>query len=105
MKLRKVHVPMATDGTTKGFGYICYADSDSASRACQELDGTSFQGRIMHVLPANAKVEKKLDEYALSKLPLKKQKQIRKKADAASSSFNWNSLYMSVSWPILRMIT
>ncbi|KAI9789926.1 MAG: Multiple RNA-binding domain-containing protein 1 [Peltula sp. TS41687] len=94
-ELTEVHVPTTSNGTTKGFGYIAYADPESASRAFQELDGASFQGRIMHVLPANTKVEKKLDEYAISKLPLKKQNQIRRKANAASSVFNWNSLYMS----------
>lgn len=45
-------------------------------------------------MPAAAKRENKLDEFAISKLPLKKQKEIRKKADAATS-FNWNSLYMN----------
>lgn len=49
----------------------------------------------MHILPAAAKRETKLDEYALSKLPLKKQKQIRKKTEAAVSNFSWNSLYMN----------
>jgi multiple RNA-binding domain-containing protein 1 len=38
-----------------------------------------------------------LDEFALAKLPLKKQREIRRKAEAATASFKWNSLYMSVS--------
>lgn len=49
----------------------------------------------MHVLPAAEKREKQLDEFAISKLPLKKQNLIRKKAEAASNTFNWNSLYMN----------
>jgi multiple RNA-binding domain-containing protein 1 len=36
-----------------------------------------------------------LDEFAIAKLPLKKQKQIKKKAEASSTTFNWNSLYMN----------
>jgi multiple RNA-binding domain-containing protein 1 len=36
-----------------------------------------------------------LDDFAISKLPLKKQKQIKKKAEASSTTFNWNSLYMN----------
>ena len=47
------------------------------------------------MLPGTAKKESKLDEFAISKLPLKKQNLIRKKAEAASHSFNWNSLFMS----------
>lgn len=49
----------------------------------------------MHVLPAAGKRESQLDEFAISKLPLKKQNLIRKKAEAASNTFNWNSLYMN----------
>lgn len=36
-----------------------------------------------------------LDEFAISKLPLKKQKLIRQKAGANTFAFNWNSMYMS----------
>ena len=61
------------------------------------LDGSVFQGRLLHILPAAAKKESKLDEFAISKLPLKKQKQIKRKAEAASTTFNWNSMYMNVS--------
>lgn len=59
------------------------------------MDGEPFQGRLLHVIPAAAKRENKLDEFALAKLPLKKQKQIKKKAEAGSTTFNWNSLYMN----------
>lgn len=46
-------------------------------------------------MPGNAKRDTGLDEFEISKLPLKKQNMIRKKAEASSNSFNWNSLYMS----------
>lgn len=59
------------------------------------MDGSTFQGRLLHIIPADAKREAGLDEFALSKLPLKKQNMIRKKAEAASNTFNWNSLYMN----------
>jgi multiple RNA-binding domain-containing protein 1 len=49
----------------------------------------------LHILPAAAKRENKLDEFAIAKLPLKKQKHIKKKADASSTTFNWNSLFMN----------
>lgn len=43
---------------------------------------------------AKAKKES-YDEFAISKLPLKKQQQIKRKAEAAKSTFNWNSMYMN----------
>lgn len=63
--------------------------------ALKNLDRRPFQGRLMHVMPANAKKEIGLDEFAISKLPLKKQQQIKRKAEATLSTFNWNSMYMN----------
>ena len=61
----------------------------------RKLDGKPFQGRLIHILPSTAKKDNALDDFAISKLPIKKQKQIKKKAEAASSTFNWNSMYMN----------
>lgn len=53
----------------------------------------------MHVLPASAKKTYTIDETELARLPVKKQKQIKRKMDASSSTFSWNSLYMNVGAP------
>ena len=36
-----------------------------------------------------------IDEFEISKLPLKKQKALRRKREAVNSTFSWNSLYMN----------
>jgi multiple RNA-binding domain-containing protein 1 len=82
-------------GVSKGFVLVQYTDPSSAAEAFHNLDGEPFQGRLLHILPAAAKRENKLDEFAIAKLPLKKQKQIKKKSEASSTTFNWNSLYMN----------
>ena len=74
---------------------VQYTDPVAAADAYHNLDGEPFQGRLLHILPAAAKRENKLDEFAISKLPLKKQKQLKKKTEASTSTFNWNSLYMN----------
>ncbi|WDK11174.1 RNA recognition domain-containing protein [Colletotrichum graminicola] len=74
---------------------VQFMSGESAVAAFQSTDGQTFQGRLLHVLPAEGKRDAGLDEFAISKLPLKKQNLIRKKAQAASSTFNWNSLYMN----------
>ncbi|KAL1842201.1 hypothetical protein VTK73DRAFT_3188 [Phialemonium thermophilum] len=91
----QVHLPVDSQGKSKGFALILFADSSAALAAFHKADGSIFQGRIIHVLPAAAKKEQKLDEFAIAKLPLKKQNLIRKRAEAASHTFNWNSLFMS----------
>lgn len=72
-----------------------YQDPSSAIEAFHNLDGEPFQGRLLHILPAAPKRDNKLDEFAISKLPQRIQKQIKKKAEASTFTFNWNSLYMN----------
>ncbi|EOD47853.1 putative pre-rrna processing protein [Neofusicoccum parvum UCRNP2] len=94
--LQEVHVPLdSKTGKGKGFAYVLFENPEGAVRAYEELDGRIFQGRLLHVLPAAAKRDNKLDEFAISKLPIKQQRQIQRKAEAATSTFNWNSLYMN----------
>ncbi|KAL8948498.1 MAG: hypothetical protein Q9222_005317 [Ikaeria aurantiellina] len=82
-------------GKNKGFAYVQYTDPEEAAKALHHLDGVPFQGRLLHIITAAAKRQSGLDDIALSKLPLKRQQQLRQKATAASSSFNWNSMYMN----------
>ncbi|KAI2468724.1 RNA-binding domain-containing protein [Annulohypoxylon bovei var. microspora] len=92
--VEEVHVPMKDSSNNRGIGFVLFASPEDATNAFQ-ADRSSFQGRIIHVLPASAKRDHNLDEYSLSKLPLKQQNLIKKRAKAAESRFNWNSLYMN----------
>ena len=85
------------DGKGKGFAFLQYQNSECAFEAFKHNDGTIFQGRLLHIISAESKRDSKLDEFAVSKLSLKKQKDIKRKAGATASGFNWNSLYMNVS--------
>ncbi|GAB1214910.1 Multiple RNA-binding domain-containing protein 1 [Aspergillus terreus] len=95
-RVEEIHVAFDTRvSSSKGFAYIQYVDPDAAVEAYKALDGKNFQGRLMHILPATAKKTYKLDDQDLAKLPVKKQKQIKRKQEASSSTFSWNSLYMN----------
>ncbi|KAJ5278782.1 Multiple RNA-binding domain-containing protein 1 [Penicillium angulare] len=95
-KTEEIHIAFDTrTETSKGFAYVQYHDADAAVEAYRALDGKHFQGRILHILPAAAKKSYKIDEYEISKLPLKKQRELKRKMGSTSSSFSWNSLYMN----------
>lgn len=72
-----------------------FGSSDEAGAALQALDGKTFQGRLLHIIPAKPKKLGGLDEYEISKLPLKKQREVRRKAEASTATFKWNSMYMN----------
>ncbi len=41
----------------KGFGFVSYLLPEHATKAFNELDGTIFQGRMLHLLPSKSKDE------------------------------------------------
>ncbi|KAJ2996612.1 hypothetical protein NUW58_g913 [Xylaria curta] len=88
-----LRIHFETFGEVEEMGFILFHDPEAAVKAFQS-DRTTFQGRILHLLPAKAKTDE-LDEFALAKLPLKQQNLIKKRKKAAASTWSWNSLYMS----------
>ncbi|KAF2820438.1 RNA-binding domain-containing protein [Ophiobolus disseminans] len=94
--LEEVHVSMKkSDGKGKGYAFVQFKYPDQAVEAYDDTDGTIFQGRLLHIIAAKAKKDTTLNEFEISKLPLKKQKEIRRKQDATKATFNWNSLYLN----------
>ncbi|CDO93927.1 unnamed protein product [Kluyveromyces dobzhanskii CBS 2104] len=95
-ELEEVHVAVDTrTGQSKGFAYVLFKNPDNAATAYVELDKQIFQGRLLHILPAEEKKNHKLDEFDLKNLPLKKQRELKRKANSAQHTFAWNSLYMN----------
>ncbi|SCV04613.1 LANO_0G11276g1_1 [Lachancea nothofagi CBS 11611] len=95
-ELDEVHVALDTrTGKSKGFAYVMFKNPDSAVNAYVELDKQIHQGRLLHILPADGKKSHRMDEFDLKNLPLKKQRALKRKANASQSAFSWNSLYMS----------
>ncbi|TID17260.1 hypothetical protein CANINC_004024 [Pichia inconspicua] len=94
-ELIEVHIAVDTNGKSKGFAYIHFKNPKDAVKAYIELDKQIFQGRLLHILPGDAKKEHKLDEFELKNMPLKKQRLLKKKHEAAKLDFSWNSLYMN----------
>jgi RNA recognition motif-containing protein len=51
-----VEAKVVTDrdtGRSRGFGFVTYNDADSATRAIEELDGSTLDGRSIRVDRAN----------------------------------------------------
>lgn len=97
-ELEEVHLAIDTrNGKSKGFAYIQFKDPEDAVRAYRSVDRQIFQGRLLHVLPANVKKDAahKLDEFEMKNLSLKKQNELKRKAAAAKQQFSWNTLYLS----------
>lgn len=76
----------------KGFGTVTFVMPENAVQAFNELDGTVFHGRLLHLLPGKSKEDDELD-VSTEGLSYKQKKELLQKKQAGSSH-NWNTLFM-----------
>ena len=57
--LAEVNLPIDKDTRKiKGFAFITYVIPENAVQAYSNLDGTTFQGRLLHLIPGKRDLEK-----------------------------------------------
>ncbi|THH23232.1 hypothetical protein EUX98_g7946 [Antrodiella citrinella] len=94
-EVSQVHIPLdATAKTPKGVAYVSFADPKNAVAAYEALDKKSFQGRLLHILPAVDRRGKPELVDANGKRSLKEEKNVKRKG-TAGKEFNWAMLYMN----------
>eukprot|EP00210_Caulerpa_lentillifera_P009688 g9243.t1 len=79
---------------SKGIAFIEFDDPTNAKLALQEMDGISFQGRLIHVLIShNKRVRSDHSITPESTSSFKREKEVRLK-EQAGKRVSWNTLYM-----------
>ncbi|GMN60320.1 hypothetical protein TIFTF001_029406 [Ficus carica] len=96
----EVHIVIDKDTKrSKGYAYIRYTLPEFAARALEELDNTSFQGRLLHIMPSkqkNSSEKLETDTVASQGSKTFKQKRVeeRKASEASGDTKAWNTLFM-----------
>lgn len=92
-----MHIPLdMTTRQAKGLAYVSFAKPENALAAYEALDGSSFQGRLLHILAAvDRKGKFQVEEGEGKKRTLKEERAAKRKA-TAGKEFNWSMLYMNV---------
>ena len=80
----------------KGFGFVTYVIPENAVKAFSELDGSTFHGRLLHLIPGKAKEDPDQDSSSMDGLNYKQKKALKEKSQAGSSH-NWNTLFLGAS--------
>ncbi|OSX56663.1 hypothetical protein POSPLADRAFT_1175052 [Postia placenta MAD-698-R-SB12] len=92
-EVTQVHIPLdSTSKQSKGLAYVTFAKAADALAAYEALDKTSFQGRLLHILPAVDRKTKAEPENG--KRSVKDEREAKRKA-GAGREFNWAMLYMN----------
>ena len=93
----QVHIPLdPLSKQSKGLAYVTFVQPSAALSAYETLDKKSFQGRLLHVLPAVDRKDKpEGPDAGKQKSSLRDERKAKRKA-AAGHEFNWSMLYMNV---------
>uniref|UniRef100_A0A6B2KYA3 RRM domain-containing protein n=1 Tax=Arcella intermedia TaxID=1963864 RepID=A0A6B2KYA3_9EUKA len=95
-------------GKPKGFAFVHFKIPQQALEALKELDGSIFQGRTLHIIPAKLRNEKKQKDVQkegsayLSKYQREKQQKLQE--NAAKAEHTWNPLYVNPNAVVGAMI-
>nr|XP_039260926.1 probable RNA-binding protein 19 [Styela clava] len=94
--LSEIHIPI--DSMTRkniGLGYVTFMFPEHAIKAFNDLDGTAFQGRMLHILPSKTKPEKESDfqKNGAGGSSYKKEKAVKDKSKS-QQAYNWNTLFI-----------
>ncbi|PRQ71101.1 hypothetical protein AAT19DRAFT_10641 [Rhodotorula toruloides] len=91
--LEQVHIPRdPSTSTPRGIAYITFSQPQHALEARAALDGTIFQGRLLHILPAVGRAPRKADEATAGTL---KQQRLAARKENAGQAFSWAALYLN----------
>lgn len=89
-----MHIPLDKQTkASKGLAFVTFSDPAHALAAYRAKDGSTFQGRLLHLLPAVNK-DAAADVDSKKAATLKQTRTEQKKQDAGKD-FNWSMLYMA----------
>ena len=97
--LTEVHVVLNKETQkSKGFAFVEFEDEACAFAALQEMDGSIFRGRLIHILPSQAKRHKAQIAHAMDMgdeegSSFKKERAEKLKAEAGKRA-SWNTFYI-----------
>lgn len=91
-----VHLPLDGDKKSKGFGFVQFMIPEHALKAREELDGSSFQGRLLHIIDAKKAPEIVVKDPSDGKAKLSsfQQKKEDNRRKMASKTEGWNASFV-----------
>ncbi|KAI6024397.1 hypothetical protein EDC04DRAFT_2724589 [Pisolithus marmoratus] len=95
-EIEQVHLPIdRVSKQPKGLAYVKFKQPSSALAAYEALDKKSFQGRLLHILPAVERAGKfEVTDGDGTRGSLKEERSVKRKA-MAGRDFNWSMLYQN----------
>jgi len=82
-----IHIPFDDQKRNKGFAFLQYETADEASTATAKLDGSDFQGRLLHIIAAQKAIVSTTDDDT-------KNFKSRKEAERKMTTTGWSASFV-----------
>jgi multiple RNA-binding domain-containing protein 1 len=96
-EISEIHIPINKETKKpRGIAFVLFMMPQDAAKAYEALDGSIFQGRLLHILPAKPPKVKEIPTDTLSQLRRSEfqKKKEQKMHQLSTQDFNWNSLFI-----------
>lgn len=99
-KVTEVHVPLNPEKKSRGYGFVTFLFPEHAKKAFADLDGSSFQGRVLYIVIAKKpqakeysqeEIERYMKKHKLSSFQMKKEEERKKQMN---KSDGWNAAFV-----------
>jgi multiple RNA-binding domain-containing protein 1 len=99
-KVTEVHLPLNPEKKSKGYGFVTFLFPEHAEKALYDLDGSSFQGRVLYIVNAKKpqakeysqeEIERYMKKHKLSSFQMKKEEERKKQMN---KSEGWNAAFV-----------
>ncbi|GAA5911883.1 RNA-binding ribosome biosynthesis protein MRD1 [Sporobolomyces salmoneus] len=95
-QLEQVHLPLdKSTSQPKGLAYITFSSPPAAVEAYKALDGRTFQGRLLHILPAVGRLAKPEKQTRGGEGNVLKNERMEMRKQTGGKAFSWGTLYLN----------
>lgn len=90
------HIPVDDTNRNKGYAFVKFSSDGEAASAMESLDGTPFQGRLVHIIPARGERNNDSEENEghVEDMTHKMKKEFDRRKDASENTAGWNASFV-----------
>ena len=89
-----VHIPVDDTKRNKGYAFIQYGSKHDAKLAMDTMDGTDFQGRLIHILPARPSADQANYADGNTCMTYKERQALARQKEAETSTKSWSASFL-----------
>ncbi|KAL7485049.1 hypothetical protein ACHAW6_010646 [Cyclotella cf. meneghiniana] len=90
-----IHIPVDDTKRNKGYAFVSFQSKHDAKLAMETMDGSDFQGRLIHILPSRPSSDQAADASdANGNMTYKDRQALARQKEAENSTKSWSASFL-----------